>query len=95
MVKYRDTNKANFSKNVGISSRSEDNQALAVNDTVTTAKASQASVDKLNRAMVRHFNDETWSNAYEPADMLTSIADLAEAATKAFGNQITAIKPTS
>ena len=45
--------------------------------------------------MVRNFNDDTWSNAYEPADMLSSIADLAEAATKAFGSQISAIKPTS
>ncbi len=45
--------------------------------------------------MVRNFNDETRTIAYEPADMLSSIADLAEAATKAFGSQISAIKPTS
>lgn len=88
LVKYRADNQSKFT-------RSEDNQALKSNDTVTLDKAVEASVDKLNRAMVRIFNDDTWSNAYEPADMLSPIADLAKAATKAFGSQISAIKPTS
>lgn len=55
----------------------------------------QALAEKLNRGMVRYFNDDDWSNAYEQADMLSSYGELVAATEAAFGGKLAAIRPTA
>ena len=54
----------------------------------------QADAQKLNRAMVRVFQDPSWSNAYVRADLPESLAEFAEAAEAAFGSEIIGITAT-
>lgn len=82
LVKYRENNAAKFNRASG-------------NSTGLSQSINQPLAEKLNRGMVRYFNDEDWSNAYVTTDMLSSLGELAAAAEAAFGGKVEAIKPTA